>query len=234
MKAHYLLKINGQDVDVIEHDIRLDLFSPGRASFVVKKNNDDLGDVTFDIVEGENVNRVFAGICTDRPNRIDDNYQRIFCREYSSILSNNLPLAMRNVRFSDVLLKISTITNLNFSFNPASDFLEKNSPFFYSIGSGYHCLDSLLETFQVDRPVWQQQIDGSIFVGSWNESFWAGKTPSIPKRFFNNHGVQNSATVPIIANLRPGAELDERGIIYQMAIKKDLMSMRWSNNPWTK
>jgi len=63
----------------------------------------------------------------------------------------------------------------------------------------------LAQAFSIDGLFWQQQGNGQIYVGSWEDSFWADKPVTIPSALMTNHTANKSVKVPAIPKLKPGA-----------------------------
>ena len=52
---------------------------------------------------------------------------------------------------------------------------------------------------------WQQQGDGQICVGAWQDSYWADKPLTLPQAYMKTYENGLSMTVATIPKLRPGA-----------------------------
>ena len=64
-------------------------------------------------------------------------------------------------------------------------------------------MDNLGLLFNIKKYVWQQQGNGKIFVGSWNDSIWANTNIPVPSDMIENAAI-DSATIPLMPALRPG------------------------------
>ena len=170
MKLHKILSINGERVELVKDDVRLDLKSPGRATFTIQAQAPVRGLVTLDIGYNERtLQRHFIGYverCT-AANRVE---QVLFCREMAAILAKPLPLNLRHVDLRAVLTEISQHTGLRFRV-PEQAYASVKAPFFYSLAAGYQALDSMARVFNIPDFIWQQQGDGEVFVGRWADSF---------------------------------------------------------------
>jgi len=100
--------------------VRLDIKSPGRATFTVQAGESLKGLVTLDIGYNERtLQRHFLGY-VERSTAANSTQQVVTCRELSSILANPLPLNLRHVDLQAVLAEISDKTGLGFRVGAAS------------------------------------------------------------------------------------------------------------------
>ena len=227
MKMHMVVSINGQPFDLIHHDVRLDLRNPGRASLTLKAKAPVRGLVTLDLGYNDNpLQRHFVGY-VERCTSANQNEQRLFCRELAAILSYSLPLALRHVDLSAVLVEISRLTGLRFRV-PDAAYAKIKTPYFYSLGSGIQAMDSLAQVFSIPDFVWHQQGDGEVYVGSWTDSFW-GCRPALqlPIALFDNYQVNQSAEVAALPGLRPGALINQGLRITSVALTGTQMGLKW-------
>lgn len=148
MKLHKILNINGERVELVKDDVRLDLKSPGRATFTIQAQAPVRGLVTLDIGYNERtLQRHFIGYverCT-AANRVE---QVLYCREMAAILAKPLPLNLRHVDLRAVLTEISQHTGLRFRV-PEQAYASVKAPFFYSLAAGYQALDSMARVFNI-------------------------------------------------------------------------------------
>jgi len=232
MRLFKVLEVGGDDKKIVADDVQLDLFTPGRAVFVVQSNVVLSGLVRFSLgYDSDNLQRFFVGI-VESSMTVDNFQQKIFCREISAVLSDKIPLSLRNVTMVEVLNAINQKTGVDFVV-PNEPYTKTKAPAFYSMAGGYHCLDSFADVFSIDQLIWQQQGNGQIFVGSWAHSFWASKSPvNLPVKWKTNHGVNNSARVPVFPRLRPGVMLDDGNIITHVQLDGVHLNIKWSKNPW--
>jgi hypothetical protein len=230
MKLHKLLTINGTAVELNVDDVRLNLFSPGRAAFTF------LGANTQGIVQysmgytPDALSVVFTGFI-ENSFAIDKKQNRIFCRELSAALNRVVPLSLRNCMLPDVLGEIGKQTAIRF-VHPEQDYCKSRAPAFYSIGSGYHCMDSLARVYRIPQMMWQQQGDGNVYVGAWAHSYWAGKEIDLPVEWQAASGIANNARVPAVPNIRPGVKFTNGAFITGVSFSDAHMELEWDKNPW--
>jgi len=233
MKLHKKLAIAGESYDIVGDDARLNLLSPGRASFVVKHDKPLSGIVTYSCgYDAKNIKPWFVGFIQSST-KVDAKQKRIFCRELSAMLEPRLPLSLRDVTLADVLRQIASDTKLSFvTPEEPRGYTHRRAARFYNISGGYFALDSLAKVFGIENHIWQQQADGRIFVGDWNDSHWASKPVTLPNSFESEVRVLNGATLPAFPSLRPGA-LYNGNVITSVEFSGLRMKLTWSDNPWT-
>lgn len=232
MKLHKQLTLNGEPLSLVSEDVRLFLFSPGTAAFNVNHQAVINGGIVqyamgYDLSK---LDVVFTGI-VETCFAIDKKQQRMFCRELTKTVDRILPLALRNCTLKSVLAEISKETALKF-VTPDKDYARTPAPVFYSVGSGYHVMDALARTFQIPKMIWQQQGDGKVFVGSWDDSFFAGKPVEVPVELRSKSGVSNSATLAAVTKFRPGVVLASGEVITNVHFSDVHMQIDWDKNPW--
>lgn len=228
MKLHQVLTIGGAVVPLIKDDVRLDLKSPGRATFTVKAGAAVKGLVTFDIGYNEALlQRHFIGYVesSTAANGIE---QVVFCRELSAVLAQPLPLNLRHVDLRAVLAEIGRQTGLAFRV-PDREYTRVKAPFFYSLAAGYQALDSVARVFGIEDCIWQQQGDGEVFVGAWADSFFGAREPlQLPVKLFDGYQGNQSAMVSALPGLRPGASINQGERITHVSLAGTQMAIKWT------
>lgn len=232
MKLFKQLKVSGVEIPLVNDDVRLQLNTPGRAYFVTSTPVEK-GIVELSIgYDKEKIYRYFFGFI-ESVTKIDNNHYSLFCQELGAALNRRIVTNIRHVTMRDVLKELSAITKLQFVI-PDKDYSNTKAACFYSIGGGYHCLDTLSDVYQIDNFIWQQQTDGKIFVGGWEDSRWKTRNIAIADKWLVGHGVANSAEMPVIPNLRPGVYIQGRGLVTKLAFKLNNIKISWSDSFWTK
>jgi len=231
MKLHKKLNVKGEPFEIVSELIVLNLFSPGTATIVVKSSQALSGTVAFYCgYQSKRLKPWFTGVI-ETSTEVDKGHQRIFCRELSSLLFSSLPLALRSANMEQVLSKVSQKTLLEFAIPDDAIYTTTKTPVFYSVANGYFALDSLAVVFDINKFMWQQQVDGQIFVGSWNDSKWANKPIDIPRAWEVQKGAANTAILPTVPELRPGA-LYNQNILTTVQFTGTEMKLTWDKDPW--
>ncbi|USD19758.1 hypothetical protein MJO52_11760 [Microbulbifer variabilis] len=234
MKLHKTITVAGTPYAIVDSNVRVNLFTPGRALFTVQAEQSLKGLVVFSC--GYDVTAIkpwflgFVEACT----QVDKKQQRIFCRELSAALYYRLPLALRGVDLQGALNTISGATGLRFTL-PAGDmaYLKQRVATLYNTANGYHMMDSLGEVFGIAKLLWQQQTDGQVFVGSWNDSNWATSPVQVDRTWERQLTSHNGATLPVMPTMRPGA-LYNGDILTGVELVGAKMNITWSANPWAE
>lgn len=231
MKLHRTLAINGSDLPISTHDVRLNLFTPGRAAFNVTASETLSGIVKFSLgYDPAQMHLAFYGY-VENSYQVDARQQRIFCRELPASLNRLLPLSLRNVTLRQVLAAISAETGLDF-VTPEQQYADTKAPAFYCLGTGYYCMDSLAQVFRIPQFLWQQQGNGQVYVGSWQHSYWFGRAVEIPSKAQDQMGVANTARIPVVPRMRPGVQLTSGHFVNQVHMDGVHMNVGWNKNPW--
>lgn len=227
LKLHKVLAINGEPIALVKEDVRLELRSPGRASFTVQASAPLKGLVTLDIGYNEStLQRHFIGY-VERCTAANSLQQVLFCRELAAILAKPLPLNLRHVDLRAVLEEVSKHTGLKFRV-PDKSYTRVKAPFFYSLATGYQAMDSLARVFSIDDLVWQQQGNGEVFVGSWADSFFGARAPlQLPTELFEGYQDNQSAMVAALPGMRPGATINQGERVTSVALAGTQMALKW-------
>ncbi len=231
MKIFKTLTVDNQPYNLVKDDIRLELNSPGRATFAVLADHALSGIVMLRAGwSGEKTYIWFIGY-VESSITISPQQQKLFCRELTAAMNRFLPLGLRHVTVRDVLINLSGFTDINFMM-PDSVYMDQKSPYFYHLGDGYQAMDAIGRVYDIPKYLWQQLGDGSVFVGSWHGSRWADKRIQIPDNLFTKHMSTNSASLPMIPAIRPGAWFN-RGIIHSVQLQEETMVISWKpSNVW--
>ena len=228
MKLHKVLTIGGVVVPLVNDDVRLDLKSPGRATFTIQAGAQVSGLVTLDIGYNESaLQRHFIGY-VERCTAVNGIEQIVFCREMAAVLAKSLPMNLRHVDLRAVLTDISSKTGLRFRV-PDQPYTKVKAPYFYSLAAGYQAMDSMGTVFSIPDFIWQQQGDGEVFVGSWVDSFF-GIRPALqlPVSLFDGYQGNQSAMVSALPGLRPGASINQGERITSVTLSGTQMAIKWT------
>lgn len=232
MKLHKVLTINGRAIPLVRDDVHLFLSSPGTAVFYIN-NSEAINTGLIQFSAGYDPSAlipVFTG-AIEKSFFVDRQQQAVYCRELTRTLNRILPIALRNCTLNDVLAQISKDTSLKF-VTPEQDYAHTPAPVFFSVGGGYHVMDSLARVFRIKKPIWQQQGDGKIFVGSWEHSFFAGKPVPVPVEVRSKSGISNSCELVAAPRFRPGVVMDTGEVITKVQFTETKMYLEWDKNPW--
>jgi hypothetical protein len=231
MKLHKWLTVNGQPVELNTDDVRLNLFTPGRAAFTLVSETVVTGVVQFSLgYKPENLHVLFTGFI-ENSFSVDKKQQQVFCREFTASLRQMLPLNLRNCSLLEVLAAVHDKSGLNFVC-AEQEYSQCKAPAFYSIGTGFNCFDALARVYRIPTAIWQQQGNGAVYVGSWEHSYWQGKEIELPVEWQAASGISNSAKVPVVPSIRPGVKFTNGAIVTAVSYGATHMELVWEFNPW--
>ena len=126
-----------------------------------------------------------------------------------------------------VLTAISNKTGLTFRV-PDQAYAKVKAPFFYNLATGIQAMDSLARVFSIPDPIWQQQGDGEVFVGSWADSFFGAREPlQLPIELFDGYQGNESAMVAAMPGIRPGATFNQAQRIVSVSLAANQMGLKW-------
>ena len=87
-------------------------------------------------------------------------------------------------------------------------------------------LDNLGRTYKVPDFIWQQQGNGKIYLGSYQDSFWAGKAINIPQGLMTDQQAGKTATIPAVPKIRPNVTANGARIA-KVEFKGTNMTITW-------
>ena len=222
MRLIKTLLIDGAEYPVVSEDIILNLSGSSSANIVVAAEQIPKGIVTFDVgYSTGTIQRFFIGYIEKATRQSADHYS-LFCRELSSALQVHCPISLRQCTLSDVLRVITKATYLKFKVGTETKIQSR----FNSMGNGYDVIANLARIFSIDDFVWYQQVDGVIYVGSWQDSFWKGKEVELSEDYFQQQQSNNKASIPLISSIRPGTILNNQRL-EQVRLIENRMLIKW-------
>lgn len=216
--------INDKKVDMTDHWIMLKDNSPGNCQLKVKSATNKLDIVAVDLGWGEMIDRVFIGY-VERVMPAEAGWSLIFCREVAASLAFNLSVMLRHPTLRQVISEISEQTGLEFVL-PEKPYADTAIPCFYCDSSGYAMLDNLGRTYKVPDFIWQQQGNGKIYLGSYQDSFWHDKPIIIPNNLMTNHQAGKTVSMPAAPMVRPNVTANNERI-KSVEFKGTNMTITW-------
>lgn len=216
--------LGSQKVAVSEHWLVLQASSPGTCQLTVDKYAERFTPVAFEMGWGEMIERVFYGYI-ERIMPAANGLYTVFCRELSSALANNLSVTLRHPTLRNVCDEIKAQVGLEFVL-PDKPYADTAIACFYGDTSGYAMLDNLGRTYKVPDFIWQQQGNGKIYLGSYQDSFWAGKDIAIPQSLMTDQQAGKTATIPAVPKLRPNVTANGARIA-KVEFKGTNMTISW-------
>lgn len=208
MQAVHKLYINNAPIELLKHDVTRELSAIGRAFFSVKPNEDSplkVGQIViYDYgFKGKNLVRFFIGLVQSITPQGSGVYS-FKAREITALLLSEVNLVLRHVTMEAVISTLGKKTGLNFVHSNAA-YWKTETPFYYSLGTGREALNMVKEAFSLDDFCWQQQADGSIFVGLISELPASAQNFNLDFSICEAMGTDGAWRVSMVPGLLPGA-----------------------------
>lgn len=225
MKPIVTLKIGPNDVEVASYEMVLDLNDTGRGFITVKADNNMSGAmVRLDLGYSTSVFRWFTGY-VERDQQADNGFRRLFVRELTGIFEKRWPLSLQHPTLRQVTQALTTASGIPLVL-PEAEYTDRPIPHFVHSGTGWQLLNSLGRAFGITDYIWQQLPDGSVWLGDWQHSRFAGLPVELPAEYADATGGGNSVTFPLIPSVRPGVLMNNRRIT-RVAVKDGDMTITW-------
>lgn len=216
--------INTLPVELKDHWLVLKSDTPGTCQITVNTQAKRLDKVALDLGWGGMVDQVFIGY-VERVQPAVNGWCTLFCRELAASLVFNLSVMLRHPTMRQVLDEITEQTGLDFVV-PDKAYANTAIPCFYCDGSGYEILDNIGRAFRIADFIWQQQGNGQIYIGSYQDSFWQDKLIVIPNAMMTNHQAGRAANMPAAPMIRPNVTANNKRI-KSVEFKGTNMTISW-------
>ncbi|MEN3159598.1 hypothetical protein ABC502_14555 [Alkalimonas sp. NCh-2] len=211
-------------VHISDHWLVLQANSPGTCQLTVDEKAERYSAVALELGWGSMIDRVFIGYI-ERIMPAANGQFTLFCRELSAALANNISVMLRHPTLRQVCDNISEQTGIEFDI-PQNAYAETAIPCFYSDTSGYAMLDNIGRAYRIPDYIWQQQGNGKIYLGSYADSFWHGKTISIPNNLMTEQKAGKTATLPAVPKIRPNVIANGQRIS-KVEFRETNMTISW-------
>lgn len=227
MKPVITLRIGTDTVAVASQHVLLELAGCGRGFITALTTADTTGRlVRLDIGYDNTVYRWFTGF-VERSSPSDNGAQRIFVRELVGVFDGHWPVSLQHPTLRDVVADVARRTDMVFTLPNNAGYTDTPIPHFTHSGSGYQLLANLGRAFGIADYTWFQLPDGTVYVGSYAHSRFAGAPVDIPTEFIQSAAGGNSITLPAIPAIRPGVIVNGQRVT-QVRIQDDEMSLTWT------
>jgi hypothetical protein len=208
MKLRKRLTVDGQQVPLVDEDVRLDMHVPGRAMFRVQAAQPLQGFVRLYLgYSNQTADQLYFTGYVEKSAPVDAQTQRLMCRELTALMDVHMPVFLRHPHLQDVLAAYAARTGLSFIMGKGA-YAQRPVACFSALGSGHQGMASLGAVFGIDRYMWQQQGDDKVYVGSWNDSRWATRPVTVAQDWFSACDADGGKTLPVLPALRPGVLLN--------------------------
>ncbi len=226
MQSIHNLFINNLKVKLISHDVTRELSAIGRAFFIIKSDNiPQIGQIViYDMgFEAKPLVRFFVGMVQS----ITPQGKGVFAfkaKELVNVLLLQASLVLRHVTLETVMLTLGQKIGLKFVHSNAA-YWSKELPFFYSTGTGRDALNMVAAAFGISNFCWQQQADGTVFVGKHSELPTSSNKMNIDYSVFNSMKTDGAWSTSMVPGLMPGVVINEK-IINSINITENKMLLK--------
>ncbi|MGR6871164.1 hypothetical protein ACU6U9_02395 [Pseudomonas sp. HK3] len=210
MEPIYNLYINNHRAELISHQLTREVSAIGRGFLTIKADNwtpKPMQIVQFDCgYKGNTLRRWFTGIVQ----AVTPQGKNVFSfkvRELTGVLLVKMPLIVRHVSLESLMSLIAQKSGLRFVHSKA-EYWKKESPFFYSIGSGRDALNQISSVFDIPNFCWHQLADGSVFVGLKSESPASEQIFNIDFSITTPLSTDRAWSIPLESSLMPLAKIN--------------------------
>ena len=122
-------------------------------------------------------------------------------------MHTKIPLVFNFVDGLTILASLSNKTGLTI-FHSKAEYWQLEIPSFCSLDSGFNGLMGLGESLGVGQLVWQQQTDGSLFVGLPEELPYSKSVFNVDYKVFDSIKSENAYGVAMVPGVYPGIEMN--------------------------
>ncbi len=216
--------VGSTKAELKQHWCVLQAKTPGNCQVTVKHQAKRHDIVALELGWGDMIDRVFLGY-VDRVSKSDNGYFTLFCRELTAILANNFSITLRHPTMRQVIKALAEQTKLEFVL-PSAAYTETAIPCFYADTSGFAMLDNIGRVFKIPDFIWQQQGNGKVYVGSYQDSFWHDRNIELPNELMTDHKAANTASMFAIPKLRPNVQVNDQRL-QSVEFKDTNMTINW-------
>ncbi|CDL80348.1 hypothetical protein [Xenorhabdus cabanillasii] len=219
------LYLSGDEIHLVDANIMLELSSCGRGFITAETTTDYTGKlVRLDVGYPDLVLRWFTGY-VERSQPAQNGYQRLFVRELVGVFDHQWPCSFQHPTLRQITDWLQEHSGLTFTL-PDAPYTDKPIPHYTHNGTGYQLLANLGLVFVIEDYIWHQLPDGSVYLGSWVHSMFAGKSVEIPNEFSQNQSAGNTMTIPMIQSLRPGFVVNQQRLS-KVNLNNENMTITW-------
>ncbi|WP_237386507.1 phage baseplate assembly protein V [Xenorhabdus sp. Sc-CR9] len=225
MKPINRLYLSSDEIHVVDANLMLELSACGRGFITAETTTDYTGKlVRLDVGYTDLILRWFTGY-VERAQPAQNGYQRLFVRELVGVFDRQWPCSFQHPTLRQIVDWLQEHSGLTFIL-PEAPYTDKPVPHYTHNGTGYQLLANLGQVFDIEDYIWQQLPDGSVYLGSWVHSLFAGKPVDIPNEFSQRHSAGNAMTIPMIQSLRPGVVVNQQRLS-KVNLTNENMAITW-------
>ena len=102
----------------------------------------------------------------------------------------------------------------------------KQVPRYASHGDGFNALRNIGRVFGINDFIFYQKVDGSVWLGEWQQSGDAKPDRTIEQRFFTRQ-TPDAAVLPAIPAIRPGMQINGRRVLSHRLTQDHQSYLKW-------
>ncbi|OTA20164.1 protein phage [Xenorhabdus beddingii] len=225
MKPLNRLYLSNDEIPLVDANLMLELSSCGRGFITAETTTDYTGKlVRLDVGYTDLLLRWFTGY-VERSQPAQNGYQRLFVRELVGVFDRPWPCSFQHPTLRQMVDWLQAQSGLTFTL-PDAPYTDTPVPHYTHNGTGYQLLANLGQVFAIEDYLWHQLPDGSVYVGSWAHSLFAGKPVEIPNEFSQSQSAGNAMTLPLIQSLRPGFVVNQQRL-NKVNLTNENMTITW-------
>lgn len=222
MKTTVALQLGSAPAAVSDYRLALELNACGRGFITAECDRDCTGElVRLDLGMGDKTWRWFTGF-VERCGPAETGFKRLAVRELAGALQMPCAISLQHPTLRDVCDALQDKSGLTI-FTPDAEYVRAKIPHFKSAGSGLFTVASLGSVFAVPDYCWYQLPDGTVFVGSYADSRFAGAPVDIPEAFASGGSAGNTLQMGLIPAVRPGVIVNGQRITRVEAGNSDML-----------
>ncbi|AVY99388.1 hypothetical protein DAI21_17885 [Lelliottia sp. WB101] len=226
MKTTTALYLGDRLSAVSDYRLVLELSGCGRGLITAECDRDCTGElVRLDLGMGDTVYRWFTGF-VERCGPADNGFKRLYVREFVGALRMRCPISLQHPTLRDVCDTLQSITGLVIH-TPDNEYTRTKIPHFKCNGTGYLAVERLGAAFSVPDFCWYQLPDGTVYIGGYAHSRFAGSPVDVPESFASRGDAGNSLQMGLVPAIRPGVIVNGRRITRVEASNSD-MQLSWT------
>lgn len=226
MKPLLTVTVGAEVVQTGGYELVLDLCATGRGFITAKASATQQGAIVrIDVGYNDALWRWFTGfVVSDQP--AANGFRRMMIREMSGVFESRWPMSMQHPTLRQVAEKLAANSGLTIVIPDNAPYTDKPVPHLVHSGTGWQLLGSLGSLFSIPDYIWQQLPDGSVWLGGWDASRFAGLPVDLPTEHSSSIGGGNSMTVPLVPTVRPGVVMNGHRLT-RVAVKDGDMTVTW-------
>lgn len=227
MKLTKRLTIGTQQRELIAHNIVLELSAGGRGLVHISGSAQKGELIALDVGYNNQLVRYFTGYI-EKATPAAKGITRLMVREMSGILAERYPVSIQHATLRQIVAQLAEDCGLSFVIPEQANYTDTPIPNFTSQGTGYQLLNNLFRAFKVPDPVWYQQQDSQIYIGSYQHCRWANRPLEIQGELSQSQ-TNNSWKMVAMPAMRPGA-LVNNSRVHKVELINDTMQITWATN----